>query len=1393
MRRLATAGERAVWRAMQSGLGLELHLSREVLLAGPVDPSALAEAANRRLAMSLPLFARFDETDGLLWVEVPHQPSSRSTVDVEFSGNEPKRFAFVSAPFDLSGEPGIRARVYVNDESVRLLAVAHHLLADGATLDAFVLDVLASYTGEEPPAPKPITDVAPHQDPEVDLWRDRIIVDQERPVDFGSGHRASVITHEVALPSSVALREAATKSGVTLPHALMSIFAATVHSWADAESITFVTPVDVRTRNDRAAWGMGVNSIAVRSELEAGQTFSSFAKNLRDSFAAAFRERSYALPELADAARLIRRADGSSILTDFEFNFTQMWRAPASLGRQGVQVKIAEQHVAGAQYDISLSAVDRGEQGVTLLWQLRGSDRSSVTAALLSEVFNRLAESWVASSTATVAGTALVARSAADGILGIGRGDDRPIDLRHLAERVALHAQLNPSGVAVLTDKGATTYEELRQKGEAIRARLRAVGVKPGSRVAVHLDRGVELVATMLGVWAEGAVYVPIDRVNPPARIIEMLQLTHPAAMVTTGEDHPEVEDAVAGLGGATVVVSEAMPPCGEEPLRHFDDDRWPVYVMFTSGSTGKPKAVEIHLSGFLNHLDEMIRYVHMDGADVFGQLAPLGFDVHIWQLVAPLAVGGTLRIYSADELRDPMHLAGLARIDGVTVLQAVPSYLEQWCELSAADMGAGAVPSLRTLLVTGEAFPSQLAARLSATFPDAIQINAYGPAECSDDVALFVTTPGDLVHGVVPIGKPIANTRLYILDRWQRLRPNGMRGELAVGGTAVGNGYLEPDHRGAFRQDPWNEGGRLYLTGDVCSMDGDLIRFHGRVDHQVKIGGRRVELEEIENACLALPEVSAAAVALVRGDAVEVLVAFLVSDSSDSERGWRGTLRQRLPNFMVPGVIVATDQLPLSANGKVDRARLDALAVSEYARRRAVATGSHPARVAWEQVLGVAGLTGTDNFFSLGGDSLGALRVIAALRSRGTAVEVAHIYEASDLDSFIALIESVDDGENPVWDVAALPAFVQWHLAAGPERFLSSIRFETDASAAELNTALTQITQRHSVLRMRIEQDDEVWRLRNSLRDVEPARPVQSVASLEQAAVAQLSSETLFSSAFHQAPNGTLAVCLAAHHAVVDLQAWRLILADLDDALAGRATAHIDFGFQRFCLAAQELGSAVRASGTLGAPGDLTTIRLPRTDSLDTETARANALACVIAALASEKPVGTLAVAVEHDLRFSSVAKARGVGCYVDVAVSHFQSHDDLTRTAAEAAEALRRRPTWPPATPPSVNALVNIVPPIGDDVDFERIRRPRLSRSGLLTNYMPAPFGVDVEVADTHVEVTVSWRMGETFQGLAQIELMWDTLSNGPTRASIDGIDLLDLDPASIERIVNEFDGMA
>ncbi|EWM10358.1 non-ribosomal peptide synthetase DhbF [Kutzneria sp. 744] len=487
-------------------------------------------------------------------------------------------------------------------------------------------------------------------------------------------------------------------------------------------------------------------------------------------------------------------------------------------------------------------------------------------------------------------------------------------------------------------------------RADRLARRLTGLGVGPESIVAVVLPRSADLVVTLLAIVKAGAAYLPIDPGYPAERIELMATDAGAACVVTTGESTLDIP---------RVLVDD--PGDGPAPVGPRPDN--PAYVIYTSGSTGRPKAVISTHRGIVNRLVWMQRRYRLGPDDRVLQKTPYGFDVSVWEFFWPLLFGASIVVARPDGHKDPEYLAALVRERQVTTAHFVPSMLEAFLR----EPTAGDCVDLRRVICSGEALPLPAQQRFFEVFGDVELHNLYGPTEASVDVTAWQCRPAQR-DGSVPIGAPIANTRMYVLDANLQPVAPGVIGELYIAGVQLARGYGGRPMLTAERFVACPFGGRMYRTGDRAKWtdEGQLI-FAGRADDQVKIRGFRIEPGEVQAVVGAHPGVAQAAV-VVRD---ERLVAYVVAGGLDAEE-LRRYVAERLPEHMVPAAIVFLDELPVTTNGKLDRKALPAPDYAAAAGGRGPTTATEEILCgAFAEILGLDGVGVDDDFFALGGHSL--------------------------------------------------------------------------------------------------------------------------------------------------------------------------------------------------------------------------------------------------------------------------------------------------------------------------------------------------------------------------------------------------------------------------------------
>ena len=912
--------------------------------------------------------------------------------------------AFVREPFDLATPPLLRVRWFPDRSGAAavLAFVAHHTLFDARTFEHVVQVLLADVLGEEPRAVWPALDPAtvPWSDAD-DGWADRLapLPDHDSGVDLLPTSGEGATTRLTWTPDLVeALGGVQTKKGTSRATILLSLFAAAVHRVLDLSDVIVVAQVDVRPPLGLESLGMLVNTLPIRSRIGAEVTWQDFLSGTQAGLLHAIRHRYEPLEEIIRTVRPPRRGDGSSVFSDFEFSYLRGSRPYAGSALAGLR-ELPRPDPA-CRFGVSMNVVDFGDV-VEVRWgtRLAGPALHDQLQVAVESLLDGLVRERGGPTTADI-----VSDDELRELFTLGTGPQRTV---RLVSPTTLFRQVSaedPKRPAVLHGSSSLTFRQLEARAAGIADLLQAHAVSPGDRVLLSCGRGPDHIAALVAVLHLGAVYVPCDPSNPPARAQAIAADALPAVALVDHATPPNLRDALREVCGAVVELKDAEPVGARlsEPtsvLRSED----PVYLLFTSGSTGGPKGVEVGLAAFLNHLDMLQDHLELVIGDRIGQTAPQGFDIHVWQALAPL-LGATAVVFDS-ELRDPEQLrVEVDRLD-VGILELVPSYLRLLCDLlESRPQGPMTMAGVRHVLTTGEALDASLLPRIRAAFPHATITNAYGPAEAADDVTLHVLREGE--YDSIPLGFPAQNVELLVLDRWRRVRPMGLPGELAIGGPVLANGYVNRGSPIPFGEHPYRPGERGYLTGDIVVFTREHgLLFHGRSDDQVKLGGRRVELGEIESAIRSIDGVTDAAVAVIADDkAGSRLCGFAVLDASMPVDAVRIRLLGLLPDFMVPFRMHALAEIPRSPNGKLDRAAVRTL-LPVCGHRRDAVGGSLAGVVvsAWKAVLGSGAQD--RNFFDAGGDSLRAIDLVARLSARGIAVSARDLYQNQTLDEFAQFV----------------------------------------------------------------------------------------------------------------------------------------------------------------------------------------------------------------------------------------------------------------------------------------------------------------------------------------------------------------------------------------------------
>ncbi|WP_410634294.1 AMP-binding protein [Amycolatopsis sp. cmx-4-83] len=1208
-----TPAQRDIWAAQRLGPQVAHHLCRVLDLTGAGTPAALQGAVDRLVATWSALRLGVTDQGGQPHPFVRSEASVVVHVDrLPTDGDLPATVAAAMAePFDLGEPPLLRVWLLEGQRDGRsasiLVVVAHHLAVDGVgfnhLVSCLVRDWACHQQGVNAVAVPPQVAIEHSTDIDVAYWTsefggalEQSLPDRDcRTPPGGRLYRRDVVNGDL----DAQVRTWARQHGHSHASVLLTIFSAALHRWCDTDDVIITSQASLRRRRD-AKISMATTTVPLRSRLH-DEDAPRFVRRTRERFVAALRHRDEPFADVLGVLRPTRRTDGTSVFSDYEFNHMVAWRPPVELKKVGWQVTDVPVPDPATQYAVTLSVVDGGNHTV-LRWHADGRRLDQVDLDSVAAVFTELLGAIVKGNadTAPLAALQVVDQAQHDALHRLGAGPVAAVSPTTVTEQFLSQPATR---TAIRRGADSLTYQVLAGMAGGVQQALSEHGVAAGDRVAVHLHRGPTLVSTQLAIWGLCAVYVPIDIANPGTRILRMLDQVRPKVLITDQQLDVDVRTWLQSAGVTELAGDQPPATLVAQPA---PTPRHPAYVVFTSGSTGAPKGVEIGVTAMNNHLEMMLE-IGIGAGDCVAQNAPLGFDVHVWQCVAALTVGAAVRIVDDAEARDPSLLARAVAADQITILEVVPSLLDVLAALAAAGaLNPTMLRPLRHLLPTGEAMPMALARRLLKLLPGVQITNAYGPAEAADDVTLH-RIRGDEPQHTAPLGPAGRNVHLAVHDRWQRHRPHGYVGEIAVAGLCVGNGYVGPDTLPAFSVDPCGAG-PMYRTGDVGFLDdGGVVHYLGRRDQQVKVGGRRIEMGEVEAALRTVAGVDAAAVVCVQRRGHATLVAFVATDASPLEGDLKADLAARLPAYMVPARVLVGPDLPTTDNGKLDRRTLQERAAAivdtdtaptDHTDLHASAVEASTVEAVWRVVLGVEGdLDRGAGFFALGGDSFTALELIARLDALGVTTDLATLYANQSLDAFERAVATPTTVLSlPVPTQGLLPSAVLQTATASATTRPPVVAFRFDPWMVDVDTltaALNRVVAKIVALRLAIERrPDGQWHY--ALLDHPALVPVVEADVDEDGVLLHVAAGALnatagvnLAAAYCQSADGRLEILLAASHVVVDVAAVPQLVHALGDALSDDSQevqdviAHVDAhsGFLNWLAALRDAELARKAA----------------------------------------------------------------------------------------------------------------------------------------------------------------------------------------------------------------------
>ena len=1237
-------GQQRLWFLHQlAPENLAYNVPSTVRLRGALDVSALTRALGEIVARHETLRSRFPAVDGQATLVI--DPPGAAGIEVESFESLPedarleaaRREALADAtrPFDLGAGPLFRVRLFRLGPTDHVLhAVMHHIISDGWSMLVFFRELAALYAaflrGEPSPlAPLPIQ-YADHAwwqreslarrglESQLAWWKEQFagelpVLDlpRDRPRPAQPGHRGAFVWLPVSDELRDGLARLSQREGVTRFQTMLAAFSVLLARHGGQEDLVVGTPIAARGRREiEGLIGFFVDNLVLRCDLSGDPTFRELLPRVRRVVLDAFAHQDVPFERLVDALKPERELGRNPLFqvlfNHFDLSETEFGLPPLELTSLDVSLEVSK-------FDLTLHAFEvEGRLIVKLEYDTDLFDRETIEA--LGGRYLTLLRGVVAEPGARISRLPLLTAEERARLLAQGnRGEARPPESGSIHALFQEQARRTPDAPALVCEDRRLTYAELEAAASALARRLLAAGVGPESRVALLVDRSAEMIVALLGVLEAGGAYVPIDAATPAERVAFLLEDAGCRVLLTRRALRASVPEQAARV---LCVDDDEPAPEGDLPAARPGQL---AYVIYTSGSTGRPKGVEVEHAQVLSYLSAIVPRLEVPPDSSFATVSTLAADLGHTSIFPALCGGGCLHVLSDERIGDGAAFADWFARHRIDVLKIVPSHLEAL--LSAAPRPAEVLPR-RLLVLGGEACSWELVERVRALAPELAVMNHYGPAETTIGALTHRIEPGDRQRFPLrpPLGRPLANAQVYLVDQHLEPVPLGAAGEVLIAGGGVTRGYLGRPELTAerFIAHPFRRGagGRAYRTGDLArsTRDGRLI-FLGRADDQVKVRGFRVEPGEVRAALERHPDVSAAAVVARRDPlGVQRLVAYVVprAGAAPDPSELRAFLKTRLPESMVPAACMTLPALPLTRNGKLDRQALPSPDFDRDVLRGDFVAPRTPAEETlariWCDVLRLQRVGVHDNFFELGGESILSIQIISRANRAGLRLKPKDVFERAT----IAELAAVAGGESrPGAEQGAVTGAVP--LTPIQRRFLDPeparpahynhallLLVRRPVEAAVLEAALAALHEHHDALRLRLARGAGGWSQELAapgggppfeLVDLAGAAPEERGRAIESRARAEQEGLDLARGPLWRAvlfrcggdePDRLL---LVVHHLAVDGVSWRLLLEDLAlacEQLAARRPVRLPPKTSSFQSWAEVLVARAGAADTL-------------------------------------------------------------------------------------------------------------------------------------------------------------------------------------------------------------------
>ncbi len=1051
------------------------------------------QAINEDVDFSLPLISLDD---------LP--PEERQKRVDELAGEE------AGHRFDLTEGPLFRTTlIRVEEEKYVLLLNMHHIISDGLSMSVLIREIAQLYRSFLQDEPYPLRDLpiqyadfaswqrkwlqGEELEKHLSYWRVKLgsnppvlEIPKDKPRPPVQSFRGGKIAFQLSQDICNRLRELVKSEECTLFMALLAAFKVLMLRYSGQTTVNVGTPIANRSRTETEKLiGFFVNTLVMSTDMSGNPGFRQLLSGVRDVALEAYTHKDLPFEKCVEELNPERDLSHSPL---FQVMFVIQNVAREPLVFPGVRVKSQKVDSETSKFDLTLSMVD-SERSLTGFLEYNSDLFQRSTAERMLEHYRLILERILEDPDTGIENIPLLPEPERDTILKKwSRGARREKKFRLVHRAFRQRAAGHPRKTAVVSGDEQISYGELDERSGRLANYLRKRGAGPESRIGILMNRSPGMMTAILGVLKAGSAYVPLAPNHPSRRLSFMVEDSGVSLILTEGELDRNLNGVDVDIVRMDRSREEIECCSGDMPPARITPESL-AYLIYTSGTTGKPKGVMVPHRALANYLSWAVDYYRVDGGKTLSH-SSLQFDLSITEIMVPLLSGGTVIL--AREWENIAQLADILRLNrGLSLLKLTPAHLEYF-NTEFTDEEINGLASM--LVAGGEQLYRRQISRWMENNPGIRIVNEYGPTETVVGCCVYQAAVEE--REAVPVGKPVSNVDLYILDRFMQPVPVGVPGDLYIGGESVSRGYLNRPAATAesFVPDPFGgEGKRLYRSGDMARFlpDGE-IEFLGRRDDQVKVRGFRIELGEIENVLSRHPEVREAAVAVKQREGGSgFLAAYVVPEEGDSTdiSALRNYLKDKLPDYMIPPVFTTIDKVPLSSSGKVDRRSLPVPEITHPGERE-VTGARNPVEEKlvniWRRVLGLEDVGINDNFFELGGDSIISIQIIARANQEGIKLTPRDIFQqqtVAGLASVAGVREDIIDAEQgDITGPVPLTPVQHWFFEQDipyPDYYNQTLLLRANRSLETelLQESLNIVTSHHDALRLRFRREEGQWK----------------------------------------------------------------------------------------------------------------------------------------------------------------------------------------------------------------------------------------------------------------------------------------------------------------------------